>query len=231
MMQISPRKKEKLKKYLKVKKYPWEYEKKLWKKVEKYLPYFSYTPWVQCICICNSLAMNACHENSDIDLFVITRKNRLWTTRIYLTLVTSILWLRKTSKKHAGQFCLSFFVTEDIKDFWDISIKNDIYLSYWTQTLTPVINKNNTFEKFLRENNLLESRKKTIVWKKNWNKKQKSCFMTLWDIWEKLLEKIFFPKTLRSYERLWKPFWVIISDKMLKFHDKDKRKEVRDIIL
>jgi hypothetical protein len=29
---------------------------------------------------------------------------------------------------------------------------------------------------------------------------------------------------LQSYEKLWKPFWVIIQDGMLKFHDNDKRK-------
>jgi hypothetical protein len=31
-------------------------------------------------------------------------------------------------------------------------------------------------------------------------------------------------KTLKTYERLWKPWWVVISDTMLKFHDNDQRK-------
>jgi hypothetical protein len=43
---------------------------------------------------------------------------------------------------------------------------------------------------------------------------------------EKLLKKIFLKKTQKTYEKLNKPFWVIINDDMLKFHDKDIRKEI-----
>jgi hypothetical protein len=52
----------------------------------------------------------------------------------------------------------------------------------------------------------------------------------LWDVCEKLFRKIFLPRTKKSFQKLWKPFWVIISDDILKFHDKDKRKEIRDTI-
>ena len=39
------------------------------------------------------------------------------------------------------------------------------------------------------------------------------------------------PQTLKSHKKLWNPEWIIISDTMLKFHDRDKRKEIRDTIL
>jgi hypothetical protein len=36
------------------------------------------------------------------------------------------------------------------------------------------------------------------------------------------------PLTLREYERLGKPWGVIISDNILKFHPDDRRVELRD---
>jgi predicted nucleotidyltransferase len=218
--------------YLKIKNSPWIHEKKLWKKVDTYKKTFSYIPGVLCICVWNSLAMNAAHKESDIDLFIITKKNRIWTTRILITLILTLTGQRKTAKKHAEMFCLSFFITENHLDLKDIAIKNDIYLRYWIQTLVPIINKNHTFELFLDKNSTFFSLNKETLYKsavqKNTIKHKFSKKM--WDICEKILQNIFLPRTKKSFQKLWKPFWVIISDDILKFHNKDKRKEMRDII-
>jgi hypothetical protein len=45
------------------------------------------------------------------------------------------------------------------------------------------------------------------------------------------MKKIFLKKTLKNYEKLNKPYWIIINDKMLKFHNNDIRKEMRDNII
>jgi hypothetical protein len=42
------------------------------------------------------------------------------------------------------------------------------------------------------------------------------------------LKRIFLPKTIKHYEKLWKPFWVIINDNLLKFHDGDIREKVKN---
>ena len=39
------------------------------------------------------------------------------------------------------------------------------------------------------------------------------------------------PYTLKKYQKLWKPEWIIISDTILKFHNEDRRTEIRDRIL
>jgi len=96
--------------------------------------------------------MNAAHENSDIDLFIITQKNRLWTARIFTTFLLTVLWKRKTAKKHAGQFCLSFFISEVELSLEKIALENDIYLSYWLHTVIPIVNREAVFEKFIEEN-------------------------------------------------------------------------------
>ncbi len=45
-----------------------------------------------------------------------------------------------------------------------------------------------------------------------------------------IIRSLFMPKTLRKYKKIWSPEWVVISDAMLKFHDRDRRVEIRDKI-
>ncbi len=46
-----------------------------------------------------------------------------------------------------------------------------------------------------------------------------------------IIRAFLLPRTKRSYEKLRRPEWVIISDTMLKFHDRDRRREIRDAII
>ncbi len=215
------------------------HETRLLQKAQKIVPYLSKIPWILVVAVGNSVAMKSAHSESDIDLYIITRNNRLWTTRIYTTLFFSLLWQRKTQKHHAGKFCLSFFATQKAMDFSNIAIKNDIYLAYWIETLIPLINKDQTFEKFQEANNwyvweIARNSKKQVSTSPKQiqvHHKHTSIFTPLWDFQEYILKKIFLPRTRKSYTDLGEPFWVIISDDMLKFHDKDRREDIRDRIL
>lgn len=223
----------KLEKYLKIKETPGKYEIALWEKVAHYTPYFSKIPGVLAICVGNSLSMNAAHKDSDIDLFIITKENRLWIARACITMMLILLRQRKTHKNHAGKFCLSFFITENALNFENIALKNDIYLAYWILTLRPIINRKSSFEVFQNKNH-------NWIYNKNPDKAKapnkiitvpENKFLTiLWDVCEKILKFIFLPKTKKSFQKLWKPFGVIVSDDILKFHDKDRRKEITNKI-
>ncbi len=48
---------------------------------------------------------------------------------------------------------------------------------------------------------------------------------------DNILKKIFLTKTKHSFLRLNKPYWIIINDDLLKFHDNDIRKEIKKEIL
>ncbi len=48
-------------------------------------------------------------------------------------------------------------------------------------------------------------------------------------IFENLIKKLWLSRTLKTYEILGKPWGVIISDTMLKFHDNDQRKKYMTI--
>lgn len=225
---------ENFKKLMKMRDLHWEIEKKLILKTVKYLRFVKWIPWLRMIAIWNSVAMNSANSNSDIDLFIITTPNRLWFVRIFMTLIFQILWVRKTKKNHKERFCLSFFINSNVLNLEKISIENDIYLYFRILHLKPILNYNNTYEKFIKENekwcifddykDILANNLSLIAYEEK--KKKENNFLL--NILEKFFKSIFYPKTLKSHERKWKPFWEIIGDDILKFHEKDKRKEIRN---
>ena len=176
--------------------------------------------------------MKSATESSDIDLYIVTDKNAMWFVRIFVTFIFQIFWVRKDEKSHAGRFCLSFFSTIDWMDFWKFKIENDIYLYFRIVYFKPILDYNETYKKFLEINStwanfddykgIIEENKKFIKYKKN--KKWSNIFF-VW-FFDKILKKIFLPKTLNHFERIWKPYGVIINDDLLKFHNWDIRQEI-----
>lgn len=202
-------------------------EEELWSIVSKYQKYFYKLPGIASICVCNSLSYNACNYDSDIDLFIISKKNRLWTARFYITLTTLLFGIRKSEKTHRNRFCLSFFVSEEEKNFWDIAIDNDIYLAYWREKLIPIMQRDESFENFWKNNAWNSNTSENFLKKES----RKNIITKLWDIQEMFICYIWLKKTKKSYEKFGKPYGVIIRDTMLKFHNDDRRKELRDKVL
>ena len=63
---------------------------KLWRKAIEKSFLFKWTPFLNTAAVGNTLAMGWPEKSSDIDLVIIDKKNRLFTTRIFLTLFTII---------------------------------------------------------------------------------------------------------------------------------------------
>lgn len=193
-------------------------------------------PQILFVALCNSRAMGEADENSDIDLFIIAKKNNLWTARFLVTIFASLLgvrrrnthglqkWTQKYIQRTKNKFCLSFFITEEAMSFDVIRLRpNDLYLDKWIRTLIPLVNKNYAYEHFMRA---------------NWVEPTHTLVNSFWSLFlqkiglisgfpsllETPIKKLWLPKTLKTYEKLWKPWWVVISDTMLKFHDNDQRK-------
>lgn len=237
-----------------VKSEPNEHELALFDRAKEYIAKIRDIEWIEMMAICNSLSMYATHEDSDIDLFIVTKPGMLWFIRFFVTLRFWRLGVWRKWEDIAGNFCLSFFITTDAMDLSKIAIKNDIYLSYWIYSLKPIINRNNTYEKFIEVNSWVavdeEQIKKNLIfvipqwnggipfawiYEKKLSKSQKIILKGMLTAWQKLINFLirFFlrRKTLKQYHTLWKPEGVIITDDMLKFHDQDRREEIRDAIL
>jgi predicted nucleotidyltransferase len=203
----------------------------------------SWFPQIQMIALCNSRAMGEADTNSDIDLFIIAKKGNLWTARFIVTAITSLFGVRRWNahglkkwtpeyiRRTKDKFCLSFFITEEAMNFDSIRLQpDDPYLDKWIFTLVPLVDKNETYERFLVAN--------WVQWRNEENEGMKKIvvenntdFSANHFFFEWFIEKLWLPRTIKTYEKLWKPWGVVILDTMLKFHDSDQRKVYRDKII
>lgn len=152
MQKFNNKQHEKFIKHFNIKWFPTKIEKDFYKKTETYLNYIKWLPWLKMVWIWNSISMNCASKNSDIDLLIVTSNNTMWINRIIITFIFQILWVRKTDKKHAWMFCLSFFATLDWLDFRNWKLENDIYLYFWIIYFKPILDYNNTYDLFIKSN-------------------------------------------------------------------------------
>lgn len=104
--------------------------------VEKMENLYKGIPFVEEIYLCNSITFNALHAGSDIDLFIITQPGRIRSTKFRAMLIFFFSGRKRTLSKKKKKVCLSFFITNDQKNLYNISIPNiDIYLCYRVQHL------------------------------------------------------------------------------------------------
>lgn len=207
-----------------------EYAEKLWKRVNKYSWIFKFMPWIKMTAICNNLAFSNVTGKSDIDLFIITKKRRLFLARSFLTLLFHLLGIRRHGNKIAGRFCLSFWISEDAMNFKNMQIQegSDYYLAFWIHSLAPVFG-NDVYGKFITENEWIFTYFLNTDFARSAAagapaKSRISAY--LFDFFEGILEK--WQMQRANKKRLALPFsdGVVISKNILKFHDRDRRREI-----
>jgi hypothetical protein len=126
-------------------------EKKLWKKTFRYCRLLRAVPFLRFVGVCNSLAFSKVDDKSDIDLFIVARKNRLFIVRTLVTFLFHVFGVRRHGNKIAGRFCLSFFVDDHNLDLSEVAIDRDLYLAFWIFSMRPVLD-DGVYIDFLNEN-------------------------------------------------------------------------------
>lgn len=214
---------------------------KLWKKVYRFLWIFKIMPFIKMAAVCNNLAFDNPRRGSDIDIFIATSKNRLFTARLIISGLLYIFGLKRHGKKIIGRFCLSFFTTENNLNLEKLCIKPyDIYMAYWIMSLAPVIGEE-TYYKFVSENSWTKRyfpagiipktgyiRKRGIITKFIKYLFEKIFSGKFGDKIENFLAEILIRRAQKKAEKLADRSGTIISNEMLKFHDEDKRAYVRE---
>lgn len=99
--------------------------------------------------------------------------------------------------------------------------------------MKPVFSRDDLYERFLVANTWVQLDATQKFKNKTYIKLQKPTkeVSKIVEYIDRVIEYVFLPKTLKNYEKLWKPTGVVVSDNMLKFHDQDRRVEIRDEIL
>ncbi len=204
----------------------------LLKKSLKYQKLFSYLPFVDGVAICNYLPFGIVEENSDIDLFIVTQKDRIMIARTFTTLLFHLLGIRRHGNLVKDRFCLSFYINRDFSNLSDLILEDDIYFAYWILALYPIYGDFAYWNFFRSEN-------KTWLNKYFDGRREKIYqYFDTQTIIKKFLQWLLvgrFGDFLENYllKNAQKRFKlrkdldvnssIIINDKRLKYHNNDKR--------
>lgn len=119
---------------------------------KKLIPVKCYTgmleklPFIQLIGITGSASMGNTTRDADVDLFIVTRRNCLFIGRFFAILLAHIMHVRNDK----NGVCLNLFFEER-----DLAIplqKQTSYVAHEVLQMKPVVNKDRTYERFLKAN-------------------------------------------------------------------------------
>jgi hypothetical protein len=204
-------------------------------------------PFLKAIFVCNTVGSEQATEDSDIDFFIVTEKNRIWIARLWVTFLLGLFRLRRVGGRIKNKICLSFYVTADNLNLSNLRVVDgDIHFIYWINQMLPLYDPENFYAKFLQANSWtkkylpnLDSKKMTSYilhitesklakfWKRAWEKMWTGAYG---DVINAEAKKIQISKMKFSGKKIdrGEDKGVVISDQVLKFHEKDTRIEYRE---
>jgi len=201
--------------------------------------FYRFIPFVRMMAVVNSLAYSNAKENSDIDFFIITAKNKIWLARFFTIFFVRIFGLRHKQESNRDAFCMSFFVEEDYLNIKNVMLHNkDIYMPYWVQQMMPIYDPDGLYGKFLQANswfrdylpNSYGNQFSKEVKANFWSRLSGAVFKFLssppiinkWsdNVYRQVQSRII-DNNLKSLVNV--DTRVIINEKMLKFHANDRR--------
>lgn len=122
------------------------------RKAQSFIRILSLFPQIRLIGLSGSIAMMNAKAEDDVDFFIITAKNRIWTGRfIGLSIAGALGLRRKRGEGHApDKVCLNLFF--DKKNLRIPLRKHNRYVGHEVLQMKPILNKNKTLELFLQAN-------------------------------------------------------------------------------
>lgn len=212
---------------------------KKWRLVKKNRWIFSLVPYLKLVGVSNTLGYSNAKKDGDIDLLVVTQKDRLFITRTWLTVVTFLAGKWRHGKNIADRFCLSFYLAEDNLDLSQLKLDdNDIYLIYWIKWFKPIwCTDKNTADEFWQKNNWVNDKLANSIFVNLVDEINKPNIVVKW--WEKILNswlgdwleawlKNMQLSKIKANSTVFSVDGIMASDKILKFHPGGKRREYRE---
>ena len=89
------------------------YSKKKWQEVQEFVKLMKFIPWINGVAVTGSLSVDNAKKNDDIDFLIVTKKNRLWLSRVFVVL---LLFLKGKKRSWNGDednsWCLNFWLDD-----------------------------------------------------------------------------------------------------------------------
>jgi hypothetical protein len=109
-------------------------------------------PTILGIFVTGNLAMNNAANHDDIDLLIITKSNRLWISRLLITLYLEITGIRRrpNQTKTSDHICANMYLDETVLTM--PASKHNLYTAHEVVQVKPLISRNHIYERFLTAN-------------------------------------------------------------------------------
>jgi predicted nucleotidyltransferase len=117
------------------------------KKIKNWSALFRNTPYIRGVFVTGTLAMKNARAESDWDIMLICKSNRIWIGRLFVGLALQLFGKRRHGEKVTKRFCLNHYLTEDGL----ILEEHSIYCSFFTSFSFPVVGAG-LHKKFLQLN-------------------------------------------------------------------------------
>ena len=121
-------------------------------KFKIYIKFLSIFPQIKLVGLSGSIAMMNADLDDDIDLFIISSKNRLFTARFLATFFAYIMGLKRGIglEKAPNKVCLNLFFDES--KLTVPKIKKTEFVAHEILQMKPIISKGNVYQQFLKAN-------------------------------------------------------------------------------
>jgi hypothetical protein len=199
---------------------------------------YSFLPWVKMVSVSNIIGAHNLKDESDIDIFIIAEKGKIWLTRFFCAGIAKILGLRPSADNSRDKICLNFYISEEEMDLNKFMLdEKDVYFIYWLANLITIYDKDGTYKKFIQANgwlrNYLPNWQEAKMVSRRFIRVRKNLFLNflfnfIFGFFEDLFKKIQMRKLPVGLKEIMNiDTRVVISDKVLKLHIKDRREEYR----
>lgn len=113
-----------------------------------YAMLLSLAPTIKFVGISGALAMQNSDKDDDIDLVIISQKNKLYTARFFANLVLFPFKRNPNTKKFARRACLNLFIDES-----NLKIEpQNIYMAHEIVQMRPLWDRDETYSRCLKAN-------------------------------------------------------------------------------
>ncbi|MBI4458394.1 hypothetical protein HY633_05515 [Candidatus Uhrbacteria bacterium] len=192
-----------------------------------------FLPSVLMVAVCNSLALSNAREDSDIDMFIVCRRGTVWSTRLIIVGVLKFFGLRPRERAVGDPLCVSFFVSENALCLEPLALPaGDTHLRYWIVPFVPLYAVGRTYARFVAANRAWLAPEVALAPRSVGRRRSLPRPFVIAPILgllrrvEGLARRIqlsVLPDDLRSAMN--RDSTVVLTDDILKFHLKDRRRE------
>lgn len=122
------------------------------RKIQHYIAILRHIPQIKLVGLSGSVAMLNAREKDDVDIFIITAHNRLWTGRFIAIVLAKVLRLHRGygNRNTQDKVCLNLFFDEG-----DLTVpleKQTEYGAHEVLQMKPVIENGDIYQRFLEAN-------------------------------------------------------------------------------